>query len=271
MTKRKLIPMRKLNGRDLSKEGWKVANADIRTSSLWLLGRRGDVHGDNKFLGNFHPEIPRQAMLRYTKRGEVVWDAFSGSGTTLSVGRELDRRVIATDVIPRHEGCILGDARTHDPGEPVDLVLLHPPYANIVDYDAGWDDLSLPVREFVPEFMMAVENTAKHLKLGGVLVVIIADVQNKGFIPLGTMVQSGIMQLGTLAPIANIIKNLGQTQRICNAPGGKMDEQDQISYEDYEEFEDEGSNGGGIWRYRALNSGYSEFKHEYIQFYRKTS
>lgn len=259
--KKEYGPVRDLNGRDLSKEGWKEANADIRTSSLWLLGTRGGSHGDNKFHGNFHPEIPRQAMLRYTREGDVVWDPFSGSGTTRSVARELGRRAIVSDVVPRHEGCTLGDARTFDPGEEVDLVILHPPYADIIDYEAGPGDLSLPVKRFVPEFLKAVENTSRHLKLGGVLVVVIADVQKDGFIPLGSIVQAGIMGLGNLAPLGNVIKNLGQTKRMSAAPGniGEDEEDDGVD------------NGGGVWRYRALSGGFFEFKHEYVQFYRKVA
>ncbi len=68
---------------DIDLNRWKEYE-EIITDSLWVLGKR-DTSGVHVgwYWGNFIPQIPRQLMLRYTKRGEWVVDAFVGSGTTL--------------------------------------------------------------------------------------------------------------------------------------------------------------------------------------------
>ena len=62
----------KFNDIDLNK--WKEYD-DIITDSLWLIGSRdrSGVH-TAELHGNFIPQIPHQAMLRYTKRKEIVLD-----------------------------------------------------------------------------------------------------------------------------------------------------------------------------------------------------
>jgi len=68
---------------DIDINQWKAYD-EIITDSLWLIGSRDKSGAHTAELhGNFIPQIPHQAMLRYTKRGEVVLDTFLGSGTTL--------------------------------------------------------------------------------------------------------------------------------------------------------------------------------------------
>jgi len=54
---------------------------DIITDSLWLLGARdrSSVHSA-EYWGNFVPQIPHQAIRRFTKKGETVLDGFLGEG-----------------------------------------------------------------------------------------------------------------------------------------------------------------------------------------------
>src|SRR3989442_2164996 len=87
-----------LNDLDLTQ--WREYD-DIVTDSLWLIPERdksgmhlGDYHG------NFVPQIPYQAMRRYTKLGDVVLDGFLGSGTTLIECRRLGRHGIGLEVKP---------------------------------------------------------------------------------------------------------------------------------------------------------------------------
>ena len=76
---------------DIDVNQWKVYD-EIITDSLWLIGSRDKSGAHTAELhGNFIPQIPHQAMLRYTKRGEIVLDTFSGNGTTMIECKRLGR------------------------------------------------------------------------------------------------------------------------------------------------------------------------------------
>ena len=73
---------------------------DIATNSLWIIGSRSreGVH-TGKYHGNFVPQIPYQAIRRFTKPGDVVLDTFLGSGTTLIECRKLGRHGLGIELI----------------------------------------------------------------------------------------------------------------------------------------------------------------------------
>lgn len=76
---------------DIDVSQWKAYD-EVITDSLWLIGSRDKTGAHTAELhGNFIPQIPHQALLRYTKRGEVVLDTFSGNGTTLIECKRLGR------------------------------------------------------------------------------------------------------------------------------------------------------------------------------------
>jgi len=55
---------------DIDVSQWKAYD-EVITDSLWLIGSRDKTGAHTAELhGNFIPQIPHQAMLRYTKRGE---------------------------------------------------------------------------------------------------------------------------------------------------------------------------------------------------------
>ena len=76
---------------DLDLDSWREYG-DIITDSLWLIPSR-DRTGAHlaDYHGNFVPQIPHQAMRRFTKQGDLVIDGFLGSGTSLIECRRLGR------------------------------------------------------------------------------------------------------------------------------------------------------------------------------------
>jgi DNA modification methylase len=89
-----------MKNNDLNIEDWK--QLDINTDSLWLINSR-DKSGkhENIYHGNFIPQIPNQLIRRYTKKDEVVFEPFMGSGTTLFECENLNRKYVGFDINPQ--------------------------------------------------------------------------------------------------------------------------------------------------------------------------
>ncbi len=250
---------------------WKEYD-DIITDSLWILPRR-DTSGAHLawYWGNFIPQIPRQMMLRYTRTGDWVLDTFVGSGTTLIECRRLGRNGIGIELNPEvaerarelvesepneHgvvSDIVVGDSRTIDIAEmlkrygidSVQLVIMHPPYHDIIKFTEDDRDLSNAptVDEFLKMFGEVVDNVTPYLEKGRYLVLVIGDKYTKGeWIPLGFYCMQEVMDRDYLLK-SIIVKNFEETR-------GKRAQKE-------------------LWRYRALAGGFYVFKHEYIMLFVK--
>jgi hypothetical protein len=124
--------------------------------------------------------------------------------------------------------------------EKVQLLILHPPYHDIISFGGGLADLSSAptVGDFLEGFSEIVAHTRAVLAPKHVLAVVIGDkYQGGAWVPLGFQAMQVVLDQGcTLKSI--VVKNLNRTR-------AKRDQQ-------------------GLWRYRALAGGFYVFKHEYI-------
>lgn len=250
---------------DLNLDNWK--DSEIWTDSLWIISER-DKSGkhDGFYHGNFVPQIPRQLILRYTKKDDVIFDPFVGSGTTAYEAESLQRHFVGVDIQPEltehvrnkvdnkkyFSKLITGDSTDKNVfdkivGElkdsnrkSVQLAILHPPYADIIRFSDMKDDLSntKSLRDFLDKFAEVLVNTLTILDKDRYLAIVIGDKYTKGqWIPLGFYCMNEAQKLGlTLKSV--IIKNMD---------GNRAKQHKE-----------------GIWRYRALASDYYIFKHEYI-------
>ena len=255
---------------DLDLNTWKTS--DILTDSLWIIGER-DKQGkhDGFYHGNFIPQIPQQLIKRYTKKNDVVLDPFLGSGTTAYEAESSNRHFIGIDIQKplvkhvqgnispdsKHIALIHGDSTqtsTYESvkdilvkykKEKVQLAILHPPYANIIQFSKLKNDLSnaKSLNDFLEKFSAVVENTIDVLEDTRYLAVVIGDMYTKGqWIPLGFHCMQTVQNLN-LSLKSIVIKNISGNRAKRNKEG--------------------------IWRYRALSSDYYIFKHEYILIFKK--
>lgn len=233
---------------DLS--NWRNYLGVLHVGTLWHVVRRGSG-GSSKYPGNFIPEIPRNLIQRFTDDNDLVVDMFAGSETTADVCAELGRRYEGCDLRPYSNRTSKGDARTWQPGEQAQLVLLHPPYANIIDYNEKLTpddaDLSLDPAEFLEEFAKVASNAVAATKPGGYIALVMGDLyQNGEYYPLGFKTMSVLLATGRLKLKGTVVKNFG----------------------------DEVKNKGrfrNLWFYRALKNRVFVLEHEYIFVFRKDS
>jgi hypothetical protein len=256
---------------DINLRRWKEYE-DIYTDSLWIIERRdGSGAHTAGYWGNFIPQIPHQMMRRYTKKGDWVLDTFAGAGTTLIEGQRLGRNTIGVELQARMveqvrhlvnsepnihnvtSDMINADSMTvdynvilqHHGRSSVQLVIMHPPYFDIIKFSDNPHDLSnaASVEVFLEMIGRVVVNAASVLDSGRYLALVIGDKYVKGdWIPLGFQTMNEVLKRGfSLKSI--IVKNFEETT-------GKRNQKE-------------------LWRYRALVGGFYIFKHEYIFLFRK--
>ena len=251
---------------DLNLNQWKKYK-DIVTDSYWHLERRESSKGNSAwYWGNFVPQIPRQFILRFTRKNDWVFDPFAGSGTTLFEAAALGRNSIGMDLNPETTAkakdalstlqdnhgvmsmMIQGDSLRDDfkqilkdlKAPSPTLIMLHPPYFDIIRFSQDERDLSNSPNLEV--FLQRIYSVGKKcydiLSENGHLVMVIGDKYASGsWIPVGFYSMQKLMETGfTLKSI--IVKNFEGTR-------GKRSQEE-------------------LWRYRALAGGYYVFKHEYI-------
>lgn len=194
----------------------------LEPTTVWSFPERGKwatYRSTATYSGNFAPQIVRNLILRYSKRGDVVLDPFVGSGTTLVECKILGRQGIGVDINPSAvELCrnnlrfqvnekfpqrvMVGDARRLDflNNESVDLVIAHPPYADAIRYSESLNgDLSLiwNVETFAQEMKTVAKELLRVLKSERCCVILIGDLRrNRRVVPLGFKVFSTFLDVG---------------------------------------------------------------------------
>lgn len=254
---------------DLDLNNWK--EIPLNTDSLRIIPERKKWGKHSNFYHwNFVPQIPNEFIQRYTKKWDWVFDPFLWSATTAIECEELGRNIVGVDIqkklIDRADDLIndkikkyflVWDSSSQKTKELIEICLtqeqkewfalsiLHPPYADIIKFsDEDWDlSRCKSVEDFYTQFWKVLKNTFELTKKWGYMVIVIWDkYQNGEWVPLGFgCMQKAIEIWFKLKSI--IVKNMeGNRAKLWSS---------------------------WIWRYRALNSDYFIFKHEYILVFKK--
>lgn len=161
-------------------------------------------------------------LQRYTREGDTVVDPFCGSGTTLDVCRDLDRKGIGYDIAPFRDDIMQADARALPlDDESVDFVFADPPYSDNLSYS---DDPRCIGRlnaadeayfDALDEVFAEMFRVLRNRRYVGIYV---CDYHSKkhGFVPIGARCMALLMQY--FRPIDHISvtrhnKQLGMANR----------------------------------------------------------
>lgn len=259
---------------DLDLNRWREYK-EIETDSLWSYPNRASGDGHKlDYHGNYIPQIATQLLTRYSKKDEIVLDLFLGSGTTAIEAVRLERRCLGVELKPELVEYVRGkikpellDARIRllqgnsaapetvsRVGESLQamqaqaahLLILHPPYADIIKFSERPDDLSNTptTAAFLDGFEAVARNGYELLAPGRFAALIIGDKYADGeLVPLGFWCMERMNRAGFKTK-AIIVKNIEGNEK------GK-------------------GKSANLWRYRALAGGYYIFKHEYVMVFFK--
>jgi 16S rRNA G966 N2-methylase RsmD len=248
---------------------------DIWTDSLWDIPTRSKDGGHKlDYHGNFVPQIATQTFQRFTKAGDIVLDLFLGSGTSAIEALNLGRRCIGVEIKPdlveyvesklppeavgKEVALIQGDSTSSATKRKVaealkgmnaaaaQLLVLHPPYHDIIRFSDMAEDLSnaVGVQEFLKLFNKVAQNGYDLLDPRRFAILVIGDKYTGGeLVPLGFLCMQQMNEVG-FSTKSIIVKNIEGNER------GK-------------------GKTNNLWRYRALKSGFYIFKHEYVIVFRK--
>ncbi len=131
----------------------------VMTSTLWEYpsmhydAKNGTkFQGSKDYVGATPSWIIWQLLSRYTREKDTIVDPMCGSGTTLDVCADLNRKGIGFDLNPQRPEIQHNDARELPlSDESADFVFIDPPYSTHVDYSddercIGKLDASEPMR-----------------------------------------------------------------------------------------------------------------------------
>src|SRR5699024_10767510 len=78
---------------------WEPEDLKLETTTLWGFPERGDwATHSGSYRGNWSPYIPRNIILRYSRKNDIVLDQFLGGGTTLIETKLLQRKGVGVDI-----------------------------------------------------------------------------------------------------------------------------------------------------------------------------
>ena len=152
-------------------------------TSVWSFPERGNWATHNSsYRGNFAPQIARNIIEMYSKKGDSILDPMVGGGTTLIEAKLLARNALGLDINPgaieltkkalefnhhpsSKQDAKVGDARdlTFLKDNSFDLALTHPPYMNIIKYSEGKIQGDLSNIGSLPRFCDEIEKVAEEL------------------------------------------------------------------------------------------------------------
>jgi adenine-specific DNA-methyltransferase len=166
----------------------------IQPTTLWDYPSQDygeEEQGKSGYKGATPSYIIWNLLERYTKPKDLVIDPCAGSGTTLDVACDLNRRALGYDLTPTRKDIFRVDARKLPlEDEKADFVFIDPPYSTHIHYSddprcIGKLDAAGP--EYYQAMDQVIAEIHRILRPGRYMALYVSDsyVKGKGFYPLG--------------------------------------------------------------------------------------
>jgi DNA modification methylase len=172
------------------------------------------TQGDPNYRGATPSYIIWNLLQRYTKPKDLVIDPCAGSGTTLDVARDLDRRALGYDVHPTRKDIFRVDARKLPPEltGKVDFVFIDPPYSTHLDYGPDPRDigkLDAADGAYYVAMEQVIAEIHRVLKPGAHMALYVSDsfVKGKAFYPIGFELFERLKRKLTPVDIVSVIRH----------------------------------------------------------------
>lgn len=165
----------------------------LESTTLWDFPTQNygnKPHGDNKYSGVTPAFIIWNLLQRYTKENDLVVDPMCGSGTTIDVCKEENRKVLGFDIVPYRNDIKQADARKLPlNNEVADFVFIDSPYSDNIKYNEHPDNIgniSCESEKFFDELEKVAKEINRILKPQKHFAWLIGDqAKNKKFTPVG--------------------------------------------------------------------------------------
>lgn len=188
----------------------------MQVTTLWEYPSQhygNKMQGNQNYIGATPSYIIWNLLKRYTKEKDLVIDPMCGSGTTIDVARDLDRRALGYDVNPTREDIFRCNARKLPlEDNKADFAFIDPPYSKHINYSdspdcigklhAGDDEYYDSLREVIAELH-------RVLKPGKYMGLYVSDSHEvkKGFFPIGFELFSILQEYFVPIDIISVVRH----------------------------------------------------------------
>ncbi len=188
----------------------------IQVTSLWEYPSQHygkQLQGDPNYRGATPSYVIWNLLHRYTQPGELVVDPCAGSGTTLDVAADLNRKAKGFDVNPARKDIQYCDARKLPlPDASADFVFIDPPYSTHLEYSddpACIGKLTAASGEYYQAMEQVIAEINRILKPDHCMGLYVSDSyeHGKGFHPIGFELFARLQRYFTPVDIISVVRH----------------------------------------------------------------
>ena len=159
----------------------------LQTTTLWDYPSQHygtGMQGDKNYVGATPSYVIWNLLQRYTRQDDLVLDPMCGSGTTLDVCKDLQRKGMGYDLAPTRPDILQADARKIPlKNNSVDFVFIDPPYSTHVKYSGDprcIGELDSRTSLYLDAMKVVIDEIFRVLKSRRMMALYVSDSYKKG-------------------------------------------------------------------------------------------